>query len=181
MTWLCPVLNHSTTAKFTAKLHYPAHENWELNSFLFLHIFSWTHCMGEATEKQVIESFSDSVTCKALGLPYLEIKNPQEKHRSHLLWLCKYLAYINLNPHCWLNCLPSKCYDVFSDLNCKILGEWNISYFGLTEHLVPRGPSPRATKTQIASWTLLLGTWFIAVVLIQAGAEDTQSKTRWQL
>lgn len=164
-------------------MHYLTHEDWEFNSFLFPYIFSWSCCIGVevfSLKKQVAESFSDSVTCKALRLPYLEIKNTQERHRNHLLWLCKYLAYINPSSHCWFHRLPSKCSYIFSDLNCKIFWEWNISYFGLTQHLVPRGSSPRATKTQITSWMLLLGIWFIAAVLVQADAEDTQSKTRWQ-
>lgn len=133
------------------------------------------------TEKCLAESFSDSVTCKALGLPYLEMRNTQEKQRNHLLWLCKYLAYINPGSHCWFHCLSSKCYYIFWDSNCKTPWEWNISYFGLIEHLVPLGPRPRATRTRLTSWVLLLGTWFIAVVPIQADAEDTQSKIRWQL
>lgn len=164
-------------------MHYPTHEDWELNSFLFPHIFSWSHCVGVevfSLKKQVADSFSDSVTSKALGLPYLEMKNTQEKHRGHLLQPCKYLAYINPCPHCWSHCLPSKCYYI-SDLNCKIRWEWNISYFGLTQHLEPRDPSSRATKTQTMSWMLPLGTWFIAAALTQADAEDTQYETRWQL
>lgn len=93
----------------------------------YLQLKSFHRSGGVFSEKRAAASFSDSVTCKALGLPYLEIKNTQEKHRSHLLWLCKYLAYINVSPHCWFHCLPSKCYYVFSDLNSKIL--WRVEHF----------------------------------------------------